>query len=239
MLALAPAAMFGLVVGLRHAIEADHVAAVSAIVAREKSLRGAALVGAAWGLGHTATVLLFGGAIVVFGLVVPKPVGLALELCVGVMLVGLGAWNFVSRRRGGGHSHSHSHAHSHEEARSSSHDGAGHDAPTKREAPARRALRPLVVGSMHGLAGSAAVALLVVAAVGSTSWGLVYLLVFGLGTMIGMTALTTALALPLGKAMRRFERAELWLRIGSGLVSCAIGAFVIYEIGFEGGLFLQ
>lgn len=217
---LLPAALFGFVVGLRHATDADHVAAVSAIVARERTVRGAAFVGAAWGLGHTITLLLLGGAIVVFGLVVPRNVGLALELCVGVMLLLLGTWNFVSRKRG-------QHAH------------PGPHASPHATLSARGALRPLAIGSMHGLAGSAAAALLVVATVREPKWGLAYLLVFGIGTMMGMTLLTTALAVPLGRALHRFRNAETWLRIGSGVLSFAIGAFVVYQIGFRDGLFLQ
>lgn len=221
MLSLVPAALLGFVVGLRHATEADHVAAVSAIVARERTVRGAALIGAAWGLGHTITLLLLGGAIVAFGLTVPKSLALSLELCVGAMLIGLGVWNFVARAR-------RVHAHPHEHAT----DGAS-------GTRLRRAMRPLVVGSMHGLAGSAAAALLVAATARSVSWGLAYLLILGLGTMLGMTAITAVIALPLGKALRRFDRAEAWLRIGSGALSCAIGAMVVYEIGFQRGLFVR
>jgi cytochrome c biogenesis protein CcdA len=217
MMSLAPAALLGFLVGLRHATDADHVAAVSAIVARERTLRGAAFIGAAWGLGHTITLLLLGGGIIVFGLAVPRPVALGLELAVGVMLIGLGVWNFLSRRQ-------------HRNASS---------AQAHPERSPRRALRPLAVGSMHGLAGSAAAALLVVATVQKPTWGILYLLIFGIGTMLGMTVLTTVLALPLSGALRRFRRAEAWLRVGSGALSVAIGAFVVYEIGFRSGLFLQ
>lgn len=221
MLSILPAALLGFVVGLRHATEADHVAAVSAIVARERTVRGAAVIGAAWGLGHTVTLCALGGAIVVFGLAVPKTVALSLELAVGAMLIGLGAWNVASGRR----------AHRHPER----HDAADRAPP----ASGSRALRPFVVGSMHGLAGSAAAALLVVAAVPSAAWGLAYLFVFGLGTTLGMTLITALLSLPLGGALRRFRNAETWLRVGSGAVSCAIGALLVYQIGFHDGLFLR
>lgn len=232
---LLPAALLGFVVGLRHATDADHVAAVGTIVARERTLRGAALVGAAWGLGHTLTLLVLGGAIVVFGLAVPRPVGLGLELGVGLMLMGLGVWNFVSRARGKQAAHSHGLAGAHEGHEA----GEGRDGAAGVPSSVRRALRPLAVGSLHGLAGSAAAALLVVATVRSPSWGIAYLFVFGIGTMLGMTLLTTALALPLGRALERFRNAETWLRIGSGALSVAIGAFVVYQIGFRDGLFLQ
>ena len=229
---LLPAALFGFIVGLRHATDADHVVAVGAIVARERSVRGAAFIGAAWGLGHTLTLLLLGGTIVVFGLVVPRPVGLALELCVGLMLIVLGAWNFFWRSRGK-HTHSAPAASTPETTLVPS---LPRDAP--RSLP-RRALRPLIVGSMHGLAGSAAAALLVVASVRDPSWGLAYLFVFGTGTMLGMTLLTTLLSVPLGLALDRFRNAETWLRVGSGALSVAIGAFLVYQIGFRDGLFLQ
>ncbi len=253
MVPLLPAALLGFVVGLRHATEADHVAAVSAIVTRERTLRGAAMIGAAWGLGHTITLLLLGGTIIAFGLAVPRSVALSLELGVGAMLIGLGVWNVASRSRRGAPAGAHAHAPSPGDL-AFAHEGAAGLAPHDerpvahahdREAgpvalgSVRRALRPLVVGSMHGLAGSAAAALVVVATVRSVPWGIAYLLVFGLGTTLGMTALTTALALPLGSAMRRFRGAESWLRVGSGALSCAIGALVVYQIGFVDGLFLR
>lgn len=235
MLSIAPAALLGFVVGLRHATEADHVAAVSAIVARERSVRGAAVVGAAWGLGHTTTLLALGGAIVVFGLAVPKSIALSLELAVGAMLIGLGVWNVASRRRDAPTSARHGAAeHAHAPSAAHVHDLAA-PGPSSR----RRALRPFVVGSMHGLAGSAAAAILVVAAVPSAAWGLAYLFVFGLGTTLGMTLITAALSLPLGGALRRFHNAETWLRVGSGALSCAIGALLVYQIGFQDGLFLR
>lgn len=246
MLALAPAALAGFLIGLRHATDADHVAAVSAIVARERTVRGAALVGAAWGLGHTLTLLTLGGAIVVFGLSVPPRVGLALELCVGLMLIGLGAWNLATRAQRPAIAALADHAALPHTTALESHHGApparvglASSARIGLASPARRALRPLVVGSMHGLAGSAAAALLVVATARGTSWGLAYLLVFGIGTMLGMTVLTTALALPLRRALAGSSRAETWVRVGSGMLSFAIGAFVVYQVGFHDGLFLQ
>ena len=262
MLAFAPAALAGFLVGLRHATDADHVAAVGAIVARERTVRGAALVGAAWGLGHTLTLLVLGGAIVMFGLSVPPRVGLALELCVGLMLIGLGVWNLATRSRRSALAAARGVPRSSPRAASSHGSSAlalalAHpaDIPEEIEAPSsdagrplrdeaapstiRRALRPLVVGSMHGLAGSAAAVLLVVAATHGTSLRLVTLLVFGIGTMVGMTALTTALALPLRSALERSRRAEVWIRAGSGILSFAIGAFVVIQVGFHDGLFLR
>lgn len=230
MFSMAPAAALGFLLGLRHAMDADHVAAVGTIVARERNLRGAALIGAAWGLGHTFSLLILGGAIVSFDLVVPRRVGLMLELAVGVMLLALGVWNFVSRRTRAATGDRH------EPSR-----GRAHAEPLLEpgSSPLRRALRPLVIGGVHGIAGSAAAALLVVATVRSASWGLAYLLVFGVGTMLGMVLLTTVLALPMGRFLRRFHSAEAWIRVGSGALSLAVGALLVYQIGIRDGLFFQ
>lgn len=230
MLSVAPAAALGLLVGLRHALDADHVAAVGAIVARERTLRGAALVGAAWGVGHALSLFLFGGAIVAFGVVVPPRVALGLELAVGVMLVGLGIWSWIARPH---------HHNGTEKAEPADGRADGPSAPAVNDSsPLRRALRPLVVGSVHGLAGSAAAALLVVAAATGASVRLAYLLVLCGGTLLGMVALTTALALPIRRAVIHSRRAEPALRVVAGAMSLAVGALVIYQIGVRDGLFL-
>jgi high-affinity nickel-transport protein len=223
--------LLGFSLGMRHATDADHVVAVTTIVARERSLRGAALLGSLWGVGHTLTIVAVGGAIVVFGVVVPVRVGLAMELWVAVMLILLGglsvarpAWATV------GH-------------------GAGHGLHDQPEGPLERLdrglghlgvyqlVRPLVVGVVHGLAGSAAVALLVLGTIHDPRWGIAYLLVFGLGTVAGMVLITAALAMPFALTARRFSRLNRWLGLASGLLSLAFGAFLVYQIGFVDGLF--
>src|SRR5262245_42782313 len=148
----------GFVLGMRHATDVDHVAAVSAMASRGRTLRGALALGTAWGVGHTLTVLVVGGAMVLFGFAIPERLGLSLELAVAAMLVTLGFMNFSATR---------SHAHA-------------------REVPLAR---PVVVGIIHGLAGSAAVALLVLATIRDPLWALGYLVVFGLGTVLGMALL--------------------------------------------------
>ena len=192
----------GALLGLRHATDADHVVAVTAIVSRERSLRRAAGIGALWGIGHTLTLLVVGGAIVTFRLVIPTRLGLALEFGVALMLIVLGFSNLRARD----------------------------DAP-------RAAVRPFLVGLVHGLAGSAAVALLVLATIRGTFEALVYLFVFGLGTIIGMMAVTMLLAVPTLYAGARVTRFQSGIRVAAGALSIAFGLMLARELIVNGGLF--
>ncbi len=197
-------ALIGIMLGLRHAIDADHVAAVATIVSRERSFGRAARVGAMWGVGHSMAVMLVGGAIVVFRVTVPPRVGLSLELGVALMLILLGYRNVMRP--------SHSHA---------------------GKADARR---PLLVGIVHGLAGSAAVALLVLATIPGTWAAVIYLLVFSLGTTAGMVVVTALMAAPAVLADRRMERFDRGLRLATGVLSIAFGIFLARQI-ITSGLF--
>jgi len=208
-----PLLALGLVLGLRHAADPDHVVAVAAITARTRRVTPAALLGAVWGLGHTLTLFVVGAAIILFNWVVPPRIGLTLELVVAVALVSVGLWNLRSARRDEGPEL-----------------GTGSGRP-----PAGRAF---VVGMAHGLAGSAAVALLVLAAVRDPLWACVYMLVFGLGTLLGMTLVTTGLSLPLSAVARRWGGASRILRLSTGTLSLLLGAWLIYQIGWRDGLFL-
>lgn len=219
---LASALLVGAVVGFRHASDADHVVAVGAIASRERSLGAALIVGASWGVGHAITLLLVGGALLAFGVEVPPRLGLALELSVAVMLILLGFANLTGFRGGF----------------SSGSPAASAVSRAISEAPSSsRLLRSLGVGVVHGLAGSAAVALLGIAAVSRPSLALVYLLLFGVGTLFGMLLLTLAMAAPVALASRRFEELGQRLTRVAGGVSVAFGAFLFYEIGFVDGLF--
>lgn len=229
-MSLAAILALGFVLGMRHATDADHVVAVSTIVSRARSLRAAAPIGILWGLGHTLTISVVGGAIVLFGIVIPPYVGLGMELSVAIMLVLLGAMTVhsvlheatsLARARPYAHGLAHRHAHDAEP-------------PPPRRA---RSKRPLVVGIVHGLAGSAAVALLVLGAIRDALWALGYLLVFGVGTIAGMLVITSALALPIAAVAQRFERLHRALGIVTGCASIVFGAVLVYEIGFVHGLF--
>ena len=208
----------GFFLGMRHATDADHVVAVSTIISRERKLRGAAPVGALWGLGHTATILVVGGAIILFGVVIPPRVGLMMELCVALMLVLLGLLNvrrvWIARA-----------------------DDRHHGAERASSSTERPSLRPLAVGIVHGLAGSAAIALLVLSTIRSAAQAIGYLAVFGVGTVAGMFLITAAFAMPLATIARRFQRAHRILGVVIGAVSVAFGVVLFYQIGFVDGLF--
>lgn len=248
----------GFFLGMRHATDADHVIAVTTIVARQRSTRSAALIGAAWGVGHTLTILVVGGGIILFSWVIPPRVGLSMEFSVGLMLIILGLMNLTGvlqwmsdrasdEATGLAHSHPHRHGdyvHSHQH----SHDPERHPHRADQTPVAwldthlersglYQLVRPLVVGVVHGLAGSAAVALLVLTTIRNPQWSIVYLLVFGLGTVAGMMLLTQLIAIPFAISSRRSLQFNRRLRIASGLLSLAFGCFLAYQTGIASGLF--
>ena len=240
----------GFVLGMRHATDPDHVIAVSTIVARHRSARGAALVGAAWGIGHSLTVFVVGGGIVLLGWVIPPRVGLSLEVSVGVMLVVLGVVNLLgawkaAETRAAPHAHAHPHGdyvHSHPHGHAPEHHPHREDdTPVSRldrrlgALAAYRLVRPLVIGMVHGLAGSAAVALLVVAAISEPRWSALYLVVFGAGTVAGMMLVTLLIALPL--AWGGGARLTRGLAFASGVASLGFGLWLAYRVGVVDGLF--
>jgi len=206
--ALSTAAL-GFLLGLKHATDVDHVVAITTIVTRERSFRRAAWIGGLWGIGHSLTVLLVGGALVVFRIAMPPRVGLALEFGVALMLIVLGFSNLRP---------------------------AGATAPHTHDIPARfNSIRPLVIGVVHGLAGSAAAALLVLAAIPDTVYALAYLFIFGIGTIAGMTLITAMLAAPSVYAADRVVRFQRGIRFAAGALSLALGIFIAREIIVGGG----
>lgn len=213
----------GLLLGLQHATDSDHVVAVTTVVARERKIGAAAKVGLLWGLGHSATVLLAGGGMVAAGVVISDRAARSLELCVAVMLLILGIMGVrravVARR--GALAHGHAHA-----------------TYTRSEHGERGWLRPIAVGVVHGLAGSAAIALAVLATVVDRVTALGYLATFSIGTVVGMSLVTTLISTPIAVATNRID--PRWLvRIGAlaGLVSIGLGIWMGYEIGVVDGLF--
>jgi high-affinity nickel-transport protein len=254
--------LLGFFLGMRHATDADHVIAVTTIVSRQRSVRAAAWTGVLWGIGHTLTILGVGGAIVLFGLVIPPRIGLGMEFSVAVMLILLGILTLtgVTRRiqegRAGashadGHEDRHAHPHVHGDyvhTHVHGHAPGTHGHPDETTPQARldrlfegfgayRALRPLVVGLVHGLAGSAAVALLVLAAIRDPWWATGYLLVFGAGTIAGMMLVTAAIAVPFAVTAHRFAWLNRHLATASGILSLAFGLWLAYQIGVVDGLF--
>ncbi|HEX9500986.1 MAG TPA: high-affinity nickel-transport family protein [Thermoanaerobaculia bacterium] len=242
----------GLLLGLRHATDSDHVIAVSTIVSRERSLAKAARIGALWGVGHSLTILAVGAPLILFRWTISPNLGAAMELAVALMLIVLGVASLIDVRRGTTSNSSHSHFHRHgdhihrhphlHETAGSPHDDAAHghaeDATAlgaiDRAAGRLRAyglIRPVVVGVVHGLAGSAAIAVMVLAAIRTPLLAVGYLLVFGLGTILGMVMLTTAIALPVVATGNRSLATNRSLRIAFALVSLCFGVFLAIRIG--------
>lgn len=207
-------AMFGLglLLGLRHAGDPDHVVAVAAIVARTRRLLPATLLGIAWGLGHTVALFAVGSGIILLNWDVPPRLGLAMEFCVALALVVVGLLNLRRQKPVD--------------------SGLGHGVGGP---PAGQAF---FIGLVHGLAGSAAVALLVLASVRDPLWACGYLLVFGLGTLLGMALITTGFTLPFVMGARRSTAAERFIRLSTGSLSLVFGLWLVYRIGWGEGLFL-
>jgi len=248
----------GFVLGIRHATDPDHVIAVTTIVSRQRSIRHAGVIGILWGLGHTITIVLVGTGIIVFNLAIPARLGLAMELAVGIMLIVLGVFNlsgvtrWITERFTPEHAAGVVHAHVHQHGGESHVHTHMHDADAhlgldeKPQGPCQQflqkvglyqLLRPLAVGIVHGLAGSAAVALLVLTTIREPRWAVAYLLVFGLGTIAGMMVITMLMGVPFAYTVHRFANFNRGLGIDSGLISIAFGLFITFQIGFVNGLF--
>lgn len=245
--------LLGLFLGMRHSTDPDHVVAVSTIVSRQGSIRSSATIGLLWGLGHTLTIFLVGSAIIIFGVVIPPRLGLSMEFCVALMLILLGVLNltgvigWITERLTPRKSVSAT-----SQSAVSAYRVPEEPGKTNQRAWGRieifldrtigklglyQTLRPLVVGLVHGLAGSAAVALLVLSTIKSPLWSTAYLLVFGFGTMVGMMVMTAAISVPLVYTGKKFFKINRHLTAISGLASMAFGIFLVYHIGFVDGLF--
>jgi ABC-type nickel/cobalt efflux system permease component RcnA len=234
--------ILGLILGMRHSTDADHVVAISTIVSKQRSIRNAAFIGSVWGLGHTITIFIVGSLIILFGVEIPPRLGLSMEFCVALMLVLLGVLNLsgvmqkvtsfftptIAPRTGN--------------PIATQQNDSKKAIERRFENPVSRlgwyqCLRPLVIGLVHGLAGSAAVALLVLTTIHNPVWATVYLLIFGAGTMVGMMCMTAAIAVPLTFAGDRFATLSRYLGAVSGMASLCFGSFLVYQLGFLGGLF--
>jgi high-affinity nickel permease len=257
-------ALLGLILGMRHATDPDHVIAVTTILSRERRFAVAARIGVVWGLGHTITVLIVGAAIIVFKIAIPARLGLAMEFVVAIVLIllGVGAAAGVVRKGaarmrgrsssdealivhahahthdGGVHSHPHVHADSHEVIADAMHHE--HRIPTDALpvfAVRRPLLRSFAVGLVHGMAGSAAIALLVLSAIPQPLWATLYLAIFCVGTIVGMALITTAIATPFMVVSRRASWIRQTLVTGSGLLSFGFGLFLAYQVSIVDHLF--
>jgi high-affinity nickel permease len=220
----------GFLLGMQHALEADHIAAVSSIAARRSHVADIVKHGLTWGLGHTLTLFVFAGAAVLLGHAIPETIARPMETAVGLMLIGLGVhvlWRLWRdrvhfHRHGHGDGTVHFHAHSH----------AGETTPHARTAHTHQhgfRWRTLLVGLMHGMAGSAALLVLAVTQASSPAAGLGYIALFGVGSMIGMGALSTVIAVPLAVSARWLTWANRGLQGAVGLATIGIGIITVYE----------
>jgi hypothetical protein len=220
----------GFLLGMQHALEADHIAAVSSIAARRSHVSDIVKHGLTWGLGHTLTLFFFAGAAILLGHAIPESVARPIETAVGIMLVGLGShvlWRLWRdrvhfHRHGHGDGTVHFHAHSH----------AGETAAHERTAHVHDhgfRWRTLLVGLMHGMAGSAALLVLAVTQASSPAVGLGYVALFGVGSMVGMGVLSSVIAVPLVVSARWLTWANRGLQGAVGLVTVAIGIMTVVE----------
>jgi len=222
----------GLLLGIKHAVEPDHIVAVSTIASKSGSLLRASLAGVFWGIGHTATLFAAGIAVIALKGDIPDTWALSLEFLVGLMLVCLGAASFRSLAS----LHVHEHAH---EGRIQKHVHAltGGEGRSHRHAPRPVSYRTSAfVGLVHGLAGSGAMALLAMSAVSSVWEAAVYILVFGAGTVVGMLVFTTVIGLPFVLTARKLK-VNLTLARLTGAVSVVFGIYYMYRLGIQEGLF--
>ena len=227
----------GLVFGLKHALDADHVAAVSTIVSERKSVLSSALVGAVWGVGHTLSLLVAGVAVIALHVQIGERMASALEFGVAIMLIVLGA-NALRRLIRGGRMHVHVHrhgdrAHVHPHA----HERILEAAPHTHHA-VRFGTRPFIVGMVHGLAGSATLMLLVLSTIPSAALAFAYIAVFGLGSIGGMCLMSALVSLPAQLTTERFAGANLAVRTLAGVFSVGLGMLMAYQIGIVDRLFL-
>lgn len=219
----------GFLLGMQHALEADHIAAVSSVAARRTDVGDIVRHGLTWGLGHTLTLFVFAGAAILLGHAIPESLARPLETAVGIMLMGLGTnvlwqlWrdrvHFHQHGHGDGTKHIHVHSHRNEMA------------PHERSAHAHRhgfRWRSLLVGLMHGMAGSAALLILAVSQVASPAYGMLYVALFGIGSMLGMGVLSTAIAVPLAVSARWLTWANRAIQGVVGIITIGIGAVTVY-----------
>jgi high-affinity nickel permease len=233
MVSMAMIVLVGFALGMRHATDPDHVVAVTTIVAKQCSARKAGLIGALWGLGHTFTIFAVGAVIILFGVVIPPRLGLSMEFAVACMLILLGVLNLTGLLR-----------RAQEKFLTNSlksEAGEMFEATSRlnrfRDLGAFHVFRPLLIGIVHGLAGSAAVALLVMTAIRDPWWAIAYLLLFGLGTVAGMIIITVLIAMPILWSHQRFSSWNQGISVFSGLLSIGFGFFLTYQIAIVNGLF--
>ena len=239
-LGLLAALVLGILLGSKHSLDPDHVVAVSTIVSEYKNPLRSFWVGISWGLGHTTTLLIIGIVIIALRLTIPERMALLFEFAVGVMLVGLGIQVIYSFRKKKVHQHAHGHEeeahhHFHSHSKSPEHVPEHHNTHGIGKPFLRR--KSYVIGLVHGMAGSAALTLLVLASIESPIAGLAYILLFGLGSVLSMGIMTVIIGLPFVMSAGRLPNLNRRIQFAVGSLSILFGGFLMYQIGFVDGLF--
>ena len=246
------------ILGLKHALDTDHVVAVSTLVTRENSFWRSSIVGAVWGLGHTLTLLIMGLIVIVLGWKIPNRVAQWLEMGVALMLIVLGVRALWEWRRGNahlcahthgegehGHHHAHFHRHgehacAHDEVETSSTRTVKNGDENNMASQRNSKMQSFLVGTVHGLSGSATLMLLVLSTIRHPSWGLIYIAVFGLGMMISMFAISAVFSFALSLTSRWSENGwgglDRTLRVATGVASLTFGLYLSCRIGIVDGL---
>lgn len=255
MLSLVGILVLSFFLGMRHATDPDHVVAITTIVTKQRGVAKAGLIGALWGLGHTFTIFVVGTTIILFQVTIPPRLGLSMEFAVAAMLILLGALNLTGclrwlqdRLAPGTQSHDMANATASDVAKtqpiplSGTQRLGGVTAKASREdmfggVGLYNVVRPLIIGIVHGLAGSAAVALLMMTTIRDSWWAIAYLLLFGIGTIAGMMLITAMIAMPFAFMFKNFAGWNRSAAVASGLLSLGFGLFLSYQIGFVDGLF--
>ena len=218
-------------IGMTHALEADHIAAVSSMASRQTSMKQIVRTGTVWGLGHTLTLMAFAGAAIVLGFAIHDTWAGWLEFMVGVMLVGLGAHVLYRLIRARVHFHVHAHAGEAPHFHAHSHAGEGRDHTQSPHDHVHFPVRALLVGMMHGMAGSAALLILSASTAPTAGIGFAYVILFGIGSMIGMAGLSAVIAVPISLSARFLTWANRGLQGATGLATMALGFLTMYETG--------
>jgi ABC-type nickel/cobalt efflux system permease component RcnA len=224
----------GFILGLRHALDPDHLVAISTIAGEHRSFKKASLVGTFWGLGHTASLLLAGVTVIILKLQISETASLWMEFAVALMLVLLGARALKRALRGwkfhfhmhthDGHRHFHLHRH---------HAGEEHNQEHHHRHLLRIGFRPFFIGMVHGMAGSAALMLLVLATIPSAIVALLYIGIFGLGSVVSMLVISSLMSLPFILSGKRFSFVSEGLQVAAGVLSLAFGLFLVWQYGFQ------
>ncbi|HEY6246766.1 MAG TPA: hypothetical protein VIX17_22625 [Pyrinomonadaceae bacterium] len=228
--------IIGFTLGLKHATEVDHVVAISTIVSQHKNVFRSAIVGALWGAGHTASLLVVGAIALLLRVAIPERVSGLLEFGVALMIIGLGISALWRALRKGTQIHVHEHSHDglkHKHIHFHEHEKKHEPSSTSRHSHtvSRVGIKPLLIGTMHGLAGSGALTLLVLTQINSSLIGFLYLAIFGLGSIVGMVLMSGLLGLPFALTSRNLDQIHRQLQTVAAALSICFGIWYAYHTG--------